>query len=279
MSSGRLRGFNRFRWLHKCRLFLRDSNGAVGFADILYYILWDPEVHTYSYDIVVDAEYLAEVDVVVGDPRSVSVASAQVALTFDQIAQEIPAITRWRWESKRKPSLGRHFTTCLLAAHFMPTDIVEIGTHHGMGALCLHRTLESVSREPFRVVSIDYKADNGWLPATQRLSSWTMVVADAVVGTAEFEPSGRGPILVVLDATPNDHLTLSQISNILEATPDRTRIFVGNAAWNDAVRTIAETRGGVYGQVVERAKDHWTDGRRIDIAVIPNDTDVRNMVM
>jgi hypothetical protein len=236
----------------------------------LPYLLWDPEVHTYSYDVVVSAEYLDSIADVLGISSGSGLPIGEAQQVLAQVHAELPTLTRGHPESKRQPPLGRHLTGCLVILTTRPTQVIEVGVHHGVGTLVFHEALARVGSSDERSLnSIDINPENAWLPKSAGLRSWEFQLGDAGDLVSGIKPVGIGPVFAVLDATPDSASTQAQVDAVMSVSKGRRCVLLGNSEWNSVIRDTADRYGGAHVTLQETPVRHWSSGRSIDLASIP----------
>ena len=129
---------NRMRWMTKLAI-LRESK--VRFADnprrYLAYVLWDPEVESFSYEIDNAEELSAFVANLLGAPiEQVRRYTAEVDQD-PELNERLRHRMRWRFDTKTKLPAGHRLLWYALARALKPALIVETGIYQGLGSLVL----------------------------------------------------------------------------------------------------------------------------------------------
>ena len=99
----RVRRLGRLRWITKYRL-LHDAN--VPIRPHLAYIVWDPEVESFSYHLANVADMLATIAEATGVPLSDVEGFAREAQSDPELGDRLAHRLRWRFDVKRRPGLG-----------------------------------------------------------------------------------------------------------------------------------------------------------------------------
>ena len=175
------RATNRLRWLLKLRL-LRQYGFPIGRRPVraLRYVLWDPEVESYSYDVANTdelASFLAPI---------LRVRPHEVTRWIDEAASD-PILTRDRgfhWSSKRRQPLGNRTLWYPVIRAIKPRLVVEAGVHEGLGSETILVALKRNAAEgrPGRLVSFDIFEDTGWQVAPELRGDWEFVLESTMTG-------------------------------------------------------------------------------------------------
>ncbi len=137
------RKFGRVRWIRKARE-VREYGAPV--HRHLRYVLTDPELDNYTYELGNAAEIGAWLDQTFATGAGSALlgeAGADVALRRRVDA----AAARRRWSMKQRPGLGRRLGWYAIVRLLKPRRIVETGTHDGLGSLVLLAALERNAAE------------------------------------------------------------------------------------------------------------------------------------
>ena len=169
------RYLRRLRWVSKARA-LRAVGAPLG--SNLGYLLLDPEVANFTYEIGNDAELAAWVDFVCGCGLGRAKELIAEPVTDTPLATRLRAATATRrlW-SKPAPPFGKRRGWYALARALRPQVIIEAGVHDGLGSLLLLRALERNAEEGHdgRLVSIDINPACGWLVGSD--PRWELCIA------------------------------------------------------------------------------------------------------
>ena len=172
----RLRGLNRLRWIKKAKIVRHYAGRGQETTRLerLAYVLWDPELDNFTYEIVNEDELAAFV--AEGTGASVDQARAYIAELQDDAdlrAQLRGSMSR-RWDRKSSPHYGRRLGWYAIARVVGPGLIVETGIHDGLGSALLLRALErnAADGRPGRLVSVDIDDAAGWLVDASQRERW-----------------------------------------------------------------------------------------------------------
>ena len=176
----RLGRLSRLRWVRKARI--ARTYGASLRRDpltVLGFVLLDPEVDTFTYDLANEHE-LVNVTA-----RALGIAPQRVAERFDE-ARKDPVLgpglarrVRWRFDFKRRVRFGRRYAWYAIARELKPAVVVETGIKDGLGSVLLLRALQRNAAEgsPGRLISFDLYPDKGWLGAEALRDRWSPIFA------------------------------------------------------------------------------------------------------
>lgn len=264
MARDVARRASRLRWLRKAQVV--RGYGAAPRAH-LRYVLADPELDTFSYDLAnVDELVRAVADLT---RVEVGVVLGHVAeLDADEVlAGRIRRAVRWHPEAKRRPPLGRQLARYALARILAPGLVVECGTKHGLGSLVLLRALErnaSEGRPGGVVVGLDPDPLAGWM-VRSGTPGWERVPArssDALPGVLR----GRAVGMLVHDSVPDPVVARHEYEAALAAA-EPALALAGNGGWTPVLRELAAATGVPCRSVEERPIGHFYPGAVQDLAV------------
>jgi hypothetical protein len=162
------RYLRRLRWLSKARAV--RAVGAPTRSN-LRYLLLDPEVANFTYEIGNNDELAAWVDFVCGCGFARAQQLIAEPLSDARLATRLrTATSAHRLWTKAAPQFGKRRAWYALARALEPELIIETGVHDGLGSLVLLRALERNAEDGHdgRLISIDINPACGWLVGTDR---------------------------------------------------------------------------------------------------------------
>lgn len=239
------RNGNRLRWGRKYEI-ARLAPPEVSWAARLRFVLTDPEVDTFSYDLANQVQLAAAIATTLGvQPRQVTDLFTE-ALLDAQLMADINFGSRRDWAVKANPGIGRHLVTYALIRLRKPEVCAEIGVRYGLGTVVALRAL-AINRQqghPGTLVSIDVDPFAGRIarrvPTLAELPWWQFVAGEspAVLATA----LGDQPVdFAIIDSTAEAAVTRAEAQFLLaHAKPGQ--ILLGTA-WNDVLAEAARTAG------------------------------------
>lgn len=175
----RLLYLNRFRWITKYKLLrkyrrrIRDNPAAN-----LHFVLWDPEVESFSYELANKDELADFVAELLGAPRE-EIAGYIAEVDDDpELNERLRRHTRWRIDVKTPLPIGNRLLWYALARALKPKFIVETGIYQGLGSLTLLRALERNAAEgdPGELLSIDSDPLAGVVVPDRVAGRWRKVI-------------------------------------------------------------------------------------------------------
>src|SRR4051794_27746889 len=154
------------------------------------YLLVDPELDNFTYDLSNDDELAAWLGDATGEPRERFEALLAELRDDREFLGLLRAQLRQRIDRKQRPMFGRRAGWYALARLLKPETILETGIHDGLGSALLLRALERNAGEGHEgsLVSVDINPAAGWLVPDGLRSRWTPVFApsdEALPGAVE----------------------------------------------------------------------------------------------
>ena len=263
----RLGRLSRLRWVRKARI--ARTYGASLRRDpltVLGFVLLDPEVDTFTYDLANEHE-LVNVTA-----RALGIAPQRVAERFDE-ARKDPVLgpglarrVRWRFDFKRRVRFGRRYAWYAIARELKPAVVVETGIKDGLGSVLLLRALQRNAAEgsPGRLISFDLYPDKGWLVPDALRDRWSPIFAstrDALAPALDGLEVG----MLVHDSDPD--AAAYEYRTALDHTAPRLALVAGTAHHSDALRALCEERGVPYAYFHDRPRRHVSPGSSTAIAL------------
>jgi hypothetical protein len=248
------RATNRLRWLLKLRL-LRIYQFPVLSRPVraLQYVLWDPEVESFSYDL----DNLDELSRFMASLLQVD--REKVAAWIDE-AQTDPILTRdrgFRWSSKRHQPLGNRLMWYILVRSMRPKLVVEAGVHDGLGSEVLLCALRRNQQDGFpgRLISFDIHEDTGWLVAPELRQDWQIVVDSTTTG---MEPVLKGlEVDLFIHETPHtEQIIGSELSTVLRHAGPRLMFVDSGGHVAPTLRNECERQGITHHYFLDQPKNH-----------------------
>ena len=259
-----LRRFGRLRWITKARKLRAEGGDQWSWLRRTRYVLADPEVDTYTYEVA-NQDELAEVlgrvvDRSAGDvSRLMGQAQADHALGRG-LARQIG----WRaLYMKPRPSLpAHHLAAWVLIRTQRPEVAVEAGVLEGLGSRVMLRALELNARDGSDgvLVSLDTLPNAGHaLVGAQLAARWEPVCAPAPDGL-EAAIRGRRVTFFLSDSLPDRAHILSELE-ALRPLLSPGAVLMTVHGWTGALEEFASMHGGTVERFKEQPRDHFYDGR------------------
>ena len=266
----RLRYLNRLRWFTKLRL-LHASGGRVSDAPLqgLRYVLWDPEVESFSYEIdnrdeleafIAElfelpapevAGYLAEVD---ADP---------------ELNERLWARMRWRLDVKTRLPLGNRMLWYGLARALKPRLIVETGIYQGLGSLVLLRALARNATEGHEgeLISIDADPHAGVVVGDAPQPRWRKVVG--LTGEVlEEAVAGRQVDMLIQDTPHTYENQCHEFGVAIAHAAPRLVLLDSSGGSTPALRQACERRKASLALFRDRPRGHFYTHPGTQVGVI-----------
>ena len=162
-------GITRLLWRKKVKTLRKYDRKSLSH---LSYLLFDPELENFTYDLTNWTELRAWLDDVAGEGsgRFVDELLSGEAKHLNVLADKArlhPALKRHLWLNYR---VGWY----ALCRALKPTVVVETGTHHGFGATLLLSAAAANAAEghPCTVISIDPRPAAGWVVPRDLRRGW-----------------------------------------------------------------------------------------------------------
>lgn len=257
--QARVRALSRLRWIAKSRVLsrcgvrLRDNPRRY-----LSYLLWDPELESYTYDVAnIDelARFLAdEFDV-----------DREQALSYLREPEADPVFNadwsrrmRWRFDVKHRMQLGNRLIWWGLVRTLRPELIVECGIFTGIGSLVLLRALERNREEgsPGELLSIDADPTMGWAVPAERTDHWTTVTG-MTTDVLEECLRGRRADLLIHDTPHTYENQIHEFATALDHASDLLVLVDSGGEQTTALRDICKKQDGRYRYFREVPEDHF----------------------
>lgn len=267
------RRMSRLRWLTKRKILakygcsLREEPGIY-----LRYLLWDPEVESYSYDIANDDELCAFSAAHFGITADQARAYLAEARTDPELTTRLSERTRWRFDAKTKLPIGNRLLWYVAARATKPKLVVETGIYEGLGSLVLLRALEHNAAEGVdgRLVSLDFDPLCGFLVREdpKLTARWTKVIGmssellpDVVAG----EPIG----LLLQDTPHTEENQRHEFGVALRQAADPLVLIEGSGGYCPTMGQLAEQLGVELLHFREQPKDHFWRAPGQQVVVVP----------
>jgi hypothetical protein len=267
------RRLSRLRWLTKRRILKKYGVSPRSEPSLYFrYLLWDPEVESYSYEIVNDDELCAFAEQHFGVTADLARGYLREARTDPELTTRLSERTRWRFDAKTKLPLGNRLIWYVAARATKPSLIVETGIYEGLGSIVLLRALEYNAREGAegRLVSLDFDPKCGFLVRddAELTKRWTKVIGM----TSELLPEvvRDEPIGMLLQDTPHtEENQRHEFGVALRQAAEPLVLFEGSAGYCPTMKELGEQLGLDVLLFREIPKDHFWPTRGQQILVVP----------
>jgi hypothetical protein len=256
----RLHRLGRFRWGTKYKL-MRTYKTDASLSSRLRYLLFDPEIESFSFDIENEAEVVAGLAAALGRP------AVELASYVEEVRRD-PELTRWRPTMRHRLPIGNRLSWYLIARAEKPRVVVETGIYQGLGSLTLLRALQRNAEDghPGELMSFDALADAGALVRPHLRERWRRVIGH----TGETLPAaleGREVGLMFQDTPHTEENQRFEFGAVLDHASERLLLFDSSGGDAPTLRALAEERGGSYHAIPLRSRDHIYPGVPVTFAV------------
>jgi hypothetical protein len=266
----RLRRLSRLRWLQKARIV---RHYGVSFREhpwrVARYVLWDPEVGDFSYDLDNEDELVTFLARTL-DLREATVAGYLAEMHADPtFTRELTQRTRRRPDMKRHIGFGPRVGWYVVVRALKPRLVVETGIKHGLGSLVLLQALARNAQEgsPGRLISIDMDPFSGWVVPERLRGDWQTVFAstfDALEPTLQ----GEQVDLFICDTPPEDEIESFEVHTAMRHAAPRITLIAGAGNRTTALRNMTAELGGEYHCFPERPRHDVYPGAGLGVASI-----------
>jgi Methyltransferase domain len=246
---------DRLRWFAKARNIRR---AGLSVRRNLSYVLFDPEVESYTYTVANVAGLLATISEVTGVPEDELRRYAAEVGADSELQRQIERRVRRRFDVKRRPQLANRLGWYVLIRALRPALAVETGIYHGLGSLVLLHALErnATDGSPGELMSFDSSPDAGWIVDHARYPSWRHVVGTTDT-TLERSLAGRRVGALFQDSDHSEAVQRLEFEAAL-ANPEPVLLLVdASGGQTPVLEQLSRERGGVYRHVRLGASDHW----------------------
>jgi hypothetical protein len=267
------RRMSRLRWMTKRRILakygcsLREQPGTY-----LRYLLWDPEVESYSYEIANDDELCAFAAANFAITAEQARALLAEARTDPELTTRLSERTRWRFDSKTRLPIGNRLVWYVAARATKPTLIVETGIYEGLGSLVLLRALERNAADGVdgRLVSLDSDPMCGVLVRDdpELTARWTKVIG--LTGELLPEVVAGEPIGMLLQDTPHtEDNQRHEFGVALRQAADPLVLIEGSGGYCPTMGQLAAQLDIELLHFREQPRDHFWRAHGQQVVVVP----------
>jgi Methyltransferase domain len=263
----RMRRLSRFRWYTKYELVRRfDTN--VGLRRRLTYVLFDPEIESFSYELENEPEVIAGLAAALGRPQAELAAYAAEIRDDPEFNALLSRHLRWRFDTKRRLPLGNRLPWYVLVRARKPQLVVETGIYQGLGSLTLLRALERNRQEgsPGELMSFDTLQGAGSIVREHVQQGWRRFVGS----TRELllpALEDRRVDMLFQDTPHNEVNQRFEFGAALSRAAPNLVLLDGSGGWATTLEAICAERNGTYHRVPLRSHDHVSPGGDVTFAV------------
>ena len=251
----RIHRLSRLRWITKAELI---RAAGLPIHRHLPYILFDPEVESYTYRIANIEGTLAAINEVTDVPLARLWSYVEEADHDPELSDRLARRLRWRFDVKRRPELGNRLAWYVLIRALRPELVVETGIYQGLGSLVLLRALERnrLGGTPGELISFDRNEGAGWLVNDANRRHWLRVVG-ATTDTLEQTLRDRRVGAFFHDSDISEDIQRLEFGAALANAAPTLLLVDGWGSQTPVLEQLSAEHGANYRCVTLGAADHW----------------------
>jgi hypothetical protein len=263
-------GVSRLRWITKYRL-ARSFDADVGLARLLAYVVLDPELESYSFELDDESEVIGALAVALGVTEDELAGYAAETHRDPELNGLLARHVRWRFDAKRRMPLGSRVAWYLTVRALKPELVVETGIYMGLGSLALLRALQLNSQEghPGELMSFDYSSRAGSLVRGELRQGWLRFhgpTSETLLGALE----GRRVNLLFQDTPHTVENQSFEFEAALSNAAARLMLVDCSGGHSPVLADLCRERGGSYHHTPIRSRDHVHPGGEFSFALFSN---------
>jgi Methyltransferase domain len=262
-----VRRFGRLRWITKARKLRAAGAGQWRGRPlrIARYVVLDPEIDTYSYEIENVDELAQRLAVVTERPGEELRGLLEEAMRNPELHERLTEDIGWRvlFFKRRPPIAGHHLAAYALVRALRPAVAIETGILDGLGSRTILAALERNAAEgdEGHLWSFDVMPGAGALVPARLASRWTAVyrpAEEAMPGVL----AGRRLDFFLHDSLPDpQHQRFELETACAHARPGA--ILMTTHGWTGVLEGLSATRAMACADFHERPRDHFYGGRQL----------------
>lgn len=234
------------------------------------YVLLDPEVGDFSYELRNEDEFAQGIADALGVPV------ARIREAFAEVRASPALTTGLRATTRRRPDMKRHIGFGPRLAWYAivrvrrPQLVAETGIKHGFGSLVLLEALRRNAEEGHegRLISADLDPDAGWVVPADLATRWTKVTGYAAEAIeAALRPEDRVDVLIH-DTPPLAEIERAEYAVALaHGAPEVLLVSGSNGDQTGVLPALAAEHGAAY-HLVREVPDHVYPGQGVGLALV-----------
>jgi hypothetical protein len=266
----RARRLDRLRWVAKFKA-TRSVHSNASLRRRLAYVLFDPELASFSFELENEQEVIAGLAVALGQPEDTLATYVAETRADPELNEELARHVRWRPDIKRRQPLGHRLAWYVMARVYEPKLIVETGIHRGLGSLALLRALDHNRREghPGELMSFDTDPEAGSIVRDQVQGDWRRILGsthDRLLPAL----AGRSVDMLFQDTPHTEENQRLEFEAALSHAAPRLLLLDASGGWAPTLEALCAEQGGAYHRVPFRTRDHILSGSAICFATFEN---------
>lgn len=262
-----VRRLGRLRWVTKAKKLRSAGAGPWSGrpARIAGYVLFDPEVDTYSYDIDNHDELAERVSSVTGRPVEEVRGYIGEARGDPELHDSLTRDIGWRvlFFKRRPPLAGHHLAAYAIVRAMKPAMAVETGILDGLGSRTILLALERNAGEGHdgHLWSFDVMPGAGTLVPRRLGTRWTAVYESTRSGLPELLDERRLDFFLHDSLPDPEHQRFELEAALAHAQPDA--VVMTTHGWSGVLEEMSRSAGLAYADLQERPHDHFYSGRHL----------------
>lgn len=251
----RLHKLSRLRWVTKAHI-LRREGLAIG--QHARYVLFDPELESYTYRVANVEGMLSAIGEVTGVPVTTLAGYASEVDVDPELGERLARRLRWRFEVRRRPQLGNRLGWYVLVRALRPELAVETGIYNGLGSLTLLRALERNRGEgdAGELISFDRSESAGWVVDRAHRGHWQRVIG-STADTVERTLRGRRVGALFQDSDHQEATQRLEFGSAVANAAATLLLVDGSGGQSPVLEELSRDLEAEYRCVPLRAVDHW----------------------
>ncbi len=220
------------------------------------YLLFSPELDTFSYSVVNASEIEREIESFFGKTNP----GNNLVAEFEKIRFSKSTLPRRIWHcyhSRIRPKLGRHISNYMALRAYMPDMVIESGVKNGLGGFVLQKGIEvNASKDgacACNYLGIDISKNSGHF--LERNQYFNLVISNSLVELEKLtnRKSTFKRLMYISDSIPGNQVQLEL--NAAAQVADFELLFIYNFGWNEYLQTPTGFEKGKQ-IILEQQTDH-----------------------
>jgi hypothetical protein len=239
-------------------------------VEALKFVLLDPEITNYTYDIGNLDELAGFIGTALGRDAGEMGSYVDELRRDSELRQELVGLLRKRRDRKSEPLFGRRIGWYCFVRALKPRLVVETGVHDGLGSVALLRALERnrIAGHPGRLVGIDTEPSSGWLVPSRLRQYFELVISDSVPILKDW-PATEPIDLFLHDSSHTYEHEWNEYEAIKNHLAPSAVVLSDNAHAGQALMDYSTSAGRTYVFWHEQPTGHFYPGGGIGVSLPP----------
>ncbi|MCW3032252.1 MAG: hypothetical protein JWM60_597 [Solirubrobacterales bacterium] len=250
---------------------MRTYGAEAGWRQRLAFVLLDPEIESFSYELDDEVQAISALAAAVGRPAEELLAYAAEVREDPELGRRLWRHLRWRFDLKRRPQLGHRLAWYVLVRAFKPKLVVETGIYLGFGSLALLRALDRNAEEgdPGELMSFDIVPAAGAVVREALRHRWRRYIG-TTKDTLPAALEGRQVDMLFQDTPHTEENQRFEFGLALSHSGERLLLMDCSGGYAPTLRSLCAERGGAYREVAMRSRGHIHPGAPLTFAMFDN---------